>query len=40
MAAGVPPCSWFSPAKERPACQLEREVSRLFGFPVFAAEQT
>src|SRR5437879_534582 len=27
-AAGVTPSSWFSPAKERPACQLERGVSR------------
>jgi hypothetical protein len=28
MAAGVTPCSWLSPARERPACQLERGVRR------------
>src|SRR5437870_1396730 len=27
-AAGVTPCSFFSYAKERPACQLERGVRR------------
>src|SRR5438128_2233765 len=27
-AAGVTQCSWFSPARERPACLLERGVRR------------